>query len=161
MRDGENCFFLLPPRCTIILCIYTTTHPEQITRHVSFAVVDPRPPPFPFGVVAFPQHDDPVTVVESQLVLVVRLVPENRVHHAVVHYSQFLLDTCANENSFITIVDIVFPLTFYTDVPRSFSKKTKLHGPYCCTNIVYVRPRILETISEKTFRRVQTQRVLV
>lgn len=71
-----------------------TTHPEQVAWHVSFAVVDPRPPPFPFGVVALPQHDDPVAVVKSQLVLVVRLVSEDRVHHAVVHYAQFLLDAC-------------------------------------------------------------------
>jgi len=73
------------------------TYSHQVARHVTLAVVDPRPPPLPFGVVALPQHDDPVAVVESQLVLVVRLVTEHRVHHAVVHYAQLLLDACENK----------------------------------------------------------------
>lgn len=70
----------------------TSTHPQQVSGHVSFAVVDPRPPPFPFVVVAFPQHNDPVAVVKRQFVLVVRLVCKYCVHHAVVHYAQLLLN---------------------------------------------------------------------
>lgn len=154
MRDSENCFFfLLSPRCTIILCIYydspradyaarilrgrrssTTTIPVRCRRlsatrrsgHCCRKSTRPG---------CAPRTRKPRTPRRCSLfpISLGHLRKRKLVHH----HRQYC-----------------FPVDILHRRATEFFKKTKLHGPYCCTNIVYVRPRILETISEKTFRRV-------
>ena len=52
------------------------------------------PPPLPLVVVALSKNNQGITVLQAKLVAVLCLVVKHRVHLAVVHYPELLLDTC-------------------------------------------------------------------
>ena len=55
------------------------------------------PPPFSLVVIALTQNYHRIPVLECELIIVLRLVIEHRIHLSVIHNAQFLLYACNDE----------------------------------------------------------------
>lgn len=61
------------------------TYAQQISGYIALTMTEFAPPPFSLVVVALPNDHQRVAILEGQLVVVLSIVVEDRVHLAVVH----------------------------------------------------------------------------
>lgn len=85
---------------------WMSAHPQQVSGDVALVVATSSPPPLRLHLILPSQHRHAVSLDEAELVITLRLVVPQCVHHTAVHHAHLLLNACRdtfrNGSSIIT-----------------------------------------------------------
>ena len=87
-------FYNFPVSLSAVWRQTESPHPQEVAGDVALAIATSCPPPVCFHLVLPSQHRHAVARAEAELVVTLRLVVPQGVHHAAVHHAHLLLNAC-------------------------------------------------------------------